>query len=308
MVMTVRHFYEGHGTVQWLYPAVSPGPIWYRTEAYYEGWGAWKRALSSDDIGATVPQLLGGQSVSQGLNMGAWQERHLGVVGTEWGVANQKFDINLPTDFACDGWIEVDLAMSWSYAQANGRLTKRFCVTATGPTIVCQDAKYVNADEPAASMMAISDLRTNGTNLYVTVAVTGAGNAISATIRRHAFMPWQDLSLATLSAVYIDGAALPKPSVAGAGHVSGTYIGNGTDGREIPLGFAPSAVMVTDSSGTGGFGSSFTKGGLAVAGGNVELVGTALAVSQNGFMTYDAAGAWRQTNVTGVRYHYIAFR
>ena len=86
--------------------------------------------------------------------------------------------------------------------------------------------------------------------------------------------------------------------------VFGTYIGDGTATRTIPLDFTPKAVLVITA-----YGASFapydTYGGLALENYDVEYGDKkAVHIVTNGFTVYHASPCL--VNASSIRYHYLA--
>ena len=113
--------------------------------------------------------------------------------------------------------------------------------------------------------------------------------------------------------------------------VKGTYVGDGTALRTIPLGFTPSAVFVCGEDGGTRYGtdSHYYNGGLALQGSAIKTGVTSavdpvatvneyiLAITTNGFKVYytqykpDEAYIYQNiigTNKNGKTLHYIAYR
>ena len=92
--------------------------------------------------------------------------------------------------------------------------------------------------------------------------------------------------------------------------VFGTYTGDGMQSRFVELGFTPQAVYLCGKSGTAGSQFNY-NGGLALNGydleGNAENI---LKISEGGFFVYQLVrGSYStETNASGMRYHYLAFR
>lgn len=86
-------------------------------------------------------------------------------------------------------------------------------------------------------------------------------------------------------------------------YVSGSYTGNGVDGREINVGFQPSFVIVSRNN---FFMFCSPVGAYAIAGED-RARPTDLTLSQNGFIIGNNS-YYAETNVDGANYTYIAFR
>ena len=92
----------------------------------------------------------------------------------------------------------------------------------------------------------------------------------------------------------------------------GTYTGNGASSRDISLGFTPKAVltvrdgcMFSDTYGTAALALNGTPAYIANGSGTF----TALTILSNGFRVYYTSGQTDiQTNRSGTRYIYLAFR
>lgn len=115
-------------------------------------------------------------------------------------------------------------------------------------------------------------------------------------------------------------AKIPVMPVGGesGGVVFGTYTGNGSTSRNVPLGFRPKAVLVfrRDGSvnyGNNGYGGYY--GGLALDGYpcktyyNDSQSQTVVSIYQSGFTVYYQDGnSQPETNSPNWMYYYIAFR
>lgn len=93
--------------------------------------------------------------------------------------------------------------------------------------------------------------------------------------------------------------------------IFGTYVGTGTKGRTINLGFTPVAVYICSDVGATALSSSY-RGGLALGNGyhsggtNGSIENRNCCIVQNGFsVSYNAS---TQTNNDGTRYYFIAFK
>lgn len=102
--------------------------------------------------------------------------------------------------------------------------------------------------------------------------------------------------------------------------VVGQYTGDGSSGREIPLGFHPQAVLLFSAFGNTNDDVDDNHGGLALRGYNCVRRGagtsgltswsnsyTVLAVTNNGFKVNSYSSSIR-SNESGVRFYYIALR
>ena len=102
--------------------------------------------------------------------------------------------------------------------------------------------------------------------------------------------------------------------------VVGQYTGDGTSGREIPLGFHPQAVLLFSAFGNTNDDVDDNHGGLALRGYNCVRRGagtsgltswsnayTVLAVTSNGFKVNVYSSSIR-SNENGVRFYYVALR
>ena len=87
--------------------------------------------------------------------------------------------------------------------------------------------------------------------------------------------------------------------------IAGTYTGDGTEDREINLGFRPRAVLLTSKDGYIRDNQNHYYGGLVLDNSN----GYGLYISDSGFTLYGSrARSYSYTNVSGCAYHYIAIR
>ena len=92
--------------------------------------------------------------------------------------------------------------------------------------------------------------------------------------------------------------------------VSGMYTGNGAATRDIALPFTPSAILLTDNKGNMNTSSAIAYGGLALNGspslGN--SLNPVVTIGTNKVTVEFGTGPERNTNVSGVVYHYLAFK
>ena len=172
-------------------------------------WGDWTRVLTSAD---SFTPLTNGQAISTGVAHGVWQERYLGYKASAHSVANQKFDIVFPASYVIGGWIEVDLAGPYRTIDSRGRLMRQIsCNIQANGNILSQNAKNIYADENVSNMLAVSDLRTNNSNCFITVAFRTSSMA-GAYVYLRAYGSGDDISMVSLSEIYTtDATVFPKP-------------------------------------------------------------------------------------------------
>ena len=157
-------------------------------------------------------------------------------------------------------------------------------------------------------------IKGNGTEPCSIVRGTGALYSLSAGNPRFGTLP---VSMGGTGETTLDGLL----SLVGSNlFVVGQYTGDGTSGREIPLGFHPQAVLLFSAFGNTNDDVDDNHGGLALRGYNCVRRGagtngltswsnsyTVLAVTSNGFKVNVYSGSIR-SNESGVRFYYIALR